>query len=83
MFVDRREPSTRIVFGLGTVAFEGRPDDIDCIVWGTSETGATIEVEPEVSLPYTVRLRVAGYGFDRLCVVVWRQGRKLGLDYAC
>ncbi|AWN42954.1 pilus assembly protein PilZ [Methylobacterium durans] len=83
MLIDRHGPFTRIVFGLGKVAFDGRPDDLDCVVWGTTDTGATIEVDPQIALPYTVRLRVEGYAFDRLCVVVWRQGRKLGLDYAC
>ncbi len=81
MFVERRRERRGNAFMTGTVALgDGRA--LDCLVWDLSGYGALIEVEPQCVLPEASRLTSAGLQLDRRFRVVWRSGRKAGIEFA-
>ncbi|MCC0807585.1 pilus assembly protein PilZ [Methylobacterium sp. W2] len=82
MTINRRSASRKGAFRIGALSFAGERSDIDCLVWDQSETGAQIEVELPDEVPDTFILVMTAYAKPRLCTVVWRRERKLGVAFS-
>ena len=66
---------------IGAVQIDGAPAPVECLVWDISDRGAMIEVE-SLDVPDTFTLSVGKYLRPRLCSVVRREGRRLGVTFA-
>ena len=82
MFVERRRRPRRNAFKLGSIIINEKLSPLDCLVWNANDHGAMIEVSPDVMLPETFRLIATSLFIDRACRVVWRNGRKVGVEFA-
>jgi hypothetical protein len=82
MFVERRRKPRRDAFKLGGIFVNDKSPPLDCLVWNANDQGAMIEVSPDTVLPVTFRLIVTSLFIDQACRVVWRNGRKVGVEFA-
>lgn len=60
---------------------ESLADALECLVWDVSETGAQVEVAADASVPDRFTLAITAYEPPRDCVVVRRDGRRLGVRF--
>ncbi len=67
------------ILGAGTILFRG--SRIDCAIVNISIGGANIEVDDEWGIPDSFHLLMAGEIGDRLCRVVWRNERRIGVTF--
>lgn len=81
MDANRRGARRTDAFRIGSISVGGNEPSIDCLVWDQSETGAQIEVETTEGIPEEFNLIVTAYARPRACRVVWRKGRKLGVNF--
>jgi hypothetical protein len=63
----------------GTIEFSG--SRIDCLVRNVSETGAAIEVHSPIWFPDRFVLAVASDASARLCHIVWRDEKRMGVAF--
>jgi hypothetical protein len=82
MFVERRRKPRRNAFKLGSIIINEKSLPLDCLVWNANDHGAMIEVSPDVMLPETFRLIATSLFIDQNCSVVWRNERKVGVEFA-
>jgi hypothetical protein len=68
-----------------SAAWIERVDDgtrIPCVVWDISEGGARLAAPRPAALPPAFKLRLTSDGdAGRLCRVVWRNDRQLGVEF--
>lgn len=81
MFIEHRRQARRGGFQIGSLFFHEHPQQAECLVWNLSDLGAMIEVETSTIIPSYFRLIATSLGINRGCKVVWRDGRKIGLEY--
>lgn len=60
---------------------ESSADVLECLVWDVSETGAQVEVAADAVVPDRFTLAITAYEPPRDCVVVRRDGRRLGVRF--
>jgi hypothetical protein len=66
----------------GLILFEEGRYFCACLVWDVAKSGAMIEVGPDAVIPSEFRLTSDKLFLDRMCKVIWRHGRKLGIRFA-
>ncbi|KAB1072945.1 pilus assembly protein PilZ [Methylobacterium planeticum] len=81
MFVERRAAVRRDALVFGRLFFHEAPQMHDCLVWTASELGALIEVEPGIDVPDRFHAVIPSLGIDRDAMIVWRDGRRIGVAY--
>jgi PilZ domain len=74
----RRAPRHR-VYKAGTIEFSGSA--IPCLVRNLSASGAAIEVNTPLWFPDSFSLEIAGDGTRRLCQIVWRSEKRIGVAF--
>jgi methyl-accepting chemotaxis protein len=77
---ERRKNPRRRVLKSGTISFD-RGESLDCVVRNISELGACLELESRVNIPADFTLIVKTAKMIRLCHVVWRAGRRIGVSF--
>jgi hypothetical protein len=81
MFVERRRSRRRDAFKMGGIFFSERLPPLDCLVWNVDDHGAMLEISPDAALPEVFRLIATSLFIDQGCNVVWRSGRKVGVEF--
>jgi hypothetical protein len=76
----RRPPARRRTYKAGTLIFS-RTGGATSLVRNLSQTGAMLEVESDVAIPDEFTLRIEADHFQRGCRVVWRQQKRLGVEF--
>jgi hypothetical protein len=77
---DRTDQLRKAPLKTGQV-YSGEPlKRCDCRVSKRHRWGVMIELTQDLILPEEVRL-ISALSIDRLCKVVWQEGRKVGLKY--
>jgi hypothetical protein len=74
----RTEPRNR-TFKAGTIEFHGGA--IDCTLRNVSLTGAVLDVASPLGIPEEFTLRVSADGSRRLCRIVWRREKRIGVAF--
>lgn len=74
----RVERRTRVLKS-GTISFEGGA--ISCIVRNISTTGALLEVESPLGIPYRFILLIPTDHFSRSCRRVWTAEHRVGIVF--
>jgi hypothetical protein len=67
------------VLKAGTIEFSG--GGISCTVRNLSATGAALEVDSPVGIPGEFNLVVDADHLNRLCHVVWRKEKRVGVVF--
>ncbi len=68
-----------LVASRGAVVIDPRWPALDCVVIDLSAGGACVHVEGQAPIPE--RVTFIHSGTRKSCRVVWRKGRRLGLQY--
>lgn len=76
---EHRIAPRRRILKAGTIEFGG--GCIDCTVRNLSETGAALEVVTPLYIPDRFTLFVRSDEFKRLCHVVWRKAKRIGVAF--
>jgi PilZ domain-containing protein len=78
-----RRRSLRRHFGYpGQMHFEEGLPPQACVIIDMSETGAQLEVPPDVAVPGEFVLLIGGNSHvQRLCKLVWRTGKRIGVEF--
>lgn len=76
---DKRKTSRHRVLKAGKILFDGAV--IDCTVRNISRTGAALEVERPVGIPYRFVLVIETDRVRRACHVIWRKERRIGVGF--
>jgi hypothetical protein len=79
MAEERRIVLRRRALKAGSIGFGGGA--IDCTVRNISDAGATLEVVSPLFIPDRFRLIIQSDGLDRLCHIVWRKERRMGIAF--
>ena len=79
--VEHRSSQRQKTFKGGSISFGAAPN-IDCLVRNLSATGACIEVNSSVGIPDAFNLFIKPERIRRVCKVVWREGGKIGVEFA-
>ena len=74
-----RAAPRRRVLKAGSIEFGGSA--IDCTVRNVSETGAALEVVTPLFIPDRFTLVVRSDQLKRLCCIVWRKERRIGVMF--
>ena len=75
----RKIPRRRVLKS-GTISFD-RGESLDCVVRNISELGACLELESGANIPDDFTLIIKTAKMIRLCHVVWRAGRRIGVSF--
>jgi PilZ domain len=75
----KRVASRRRTLKAGTIEFGG--GGIDCTVRNISDTGAALEVASPLFIPDRFTLYVLSDQFKRPCHIIWRQGKRIGVEF--
>lgn len=78
---NRRGSRRTDAFRIGSIAFGEPAVPLDCLVWDQSATGAQIELETIEGIPDRFTLIMNAYARPRLCQVVWRRERRIGVTF--
>jgi hypothetical protein len=65
----------------GFVVFDGGFSTIDCVVHYASNSGANLRFKNVEDVPLRFLLRVDDSSPSSQCVVIWRMGSLLGVEY--
>jgi hypothetical protein len=76
----RRPPQRHRTFKAGTLVFN-RAGGVSGIVRNLSQTGAMLELETVIGIPDDFTLLIASDHSMRQCRVVWRQPKRLGVEF--
>jgi hypothetical protein len=76
---DKRDNRRQRVLKAGTIEFNGA--GIDCVVRNISATGAALQVESQIGIPSSFHLIIAAEQFNKLCRVLWRKEKSLGVVF--
>ena len=68
------------VLKAGLIEFSG--GGISCTVRNLSDTGAALSVESQVGIPIEFKLVVISDQVSRMCRVVWRKEKRLGIRFS-
>ena len=76
---ERRTARRQRILKAGTISFGGGA--IDCTVRNLSDTGAALDVSSPVGIPAQFTLVVEADQSQRLCDVVWRKEKRIGVRF--
>jgi hypothetical protein len=76
---EHRIAPRRRVLKAGSISFGG--GTFDCTVRNISDTGAALEVVTPLFIPDKFTLIVPSDGISRLCRVMWRRERRIGVSF--
>ena len=76
---NQRSALRQRVLKAATIEFGGGV--IDCVVRNLSETGAALEVTSPIGIPEQFRLVQKSDATVRLCRVVWRKEKRIGVTF--
>ena len=65
----------------GFIVFNGGFSTIDCVIRYTSPSGANLEFENVEDVPRQFFLHIDDWTPSRQCVVIWRMGSVLGVEF--
>lgn len=82
MSIERRRHPRVDALKSGTLFFAEGIQCLDCLVWNVSTSGALVEVETTAEVPALGRLSSEWLFLDRAYSLVWRDGRKIGIEFA-
>ncbi len=68
-----------LVASRGAVVIDPRSPAVDCVVLDLSAGGACVHVSGQAAIPD--RITFIHSGTKKACRVVWRKGRRVGLQY--
>ena len=77
---ERRRVARQRTFKRGTIAFN-HDGGISCTIRNLSPVGACLEVESLLGIPTEFGLVIEKESVHYACRVVWRQNRRLGVDF--
>ena len=77
---EHRVAPRRRVLKAGSISVGGG-GAIDCTVRNISETGAALEVVTPLYIPDRFKLIIQSDGLNRLCHIVWRKERRIGIAF--
>lgn len=77
---ERRTLPRQRVLKTGTIAFGGAA--IDCTVRNLSVKGAALDVASPLGIPDSFTLLLAADQSRRLCRVIWRKEKRIGITFA-
>jgi hypothetical protein len=75
----KRVTSRRRTLKAGTIEFGG--GGIDCTVRNISDSGAALEVASPLFIPDRFTLYVPSDQLKRPCHIVWRQEKRIGVEF--
>ena len=78
--MEKRGSPRRRTFKGGSIS-SGAEAGIDCIIRNLSETGAAVELEGPATMPDNLILLIRPEIVRRNCRVVWRSGRRVGIQF--
>lgn len=81
MTEDRRGTSGGSPPKTGQLYFDELQERHSCLVCSADESGAVIEADLMSSYFRHLRLVSADLCIDKICIVTWRDGRKIGLEF--
>ena len=81
MDTERRRQRRDDAFKTGTLFFAEGRQCADCLVWNLSMFGAMLEVEDETEISNSGRFICERLYADRAYRMIWRDGRKLGIEF--
>lgn len=82
MDVERRRQPRRDALKTGTLFFAEGRQCADCLIWNLNMFGALIEVEPGAEINVTGRLSSDLLCVDRAYSMIWRDERKIGIEFS-
>lgn len=82
METERRRVPRGYALKTGTLFFAEGHQCSDCLIWNLNMFGALLEVEPGVAINVTGRLSSEPLSFDRVYNMIWRDGRKIGVEFS-
>lgn len=65
----------------GQIYFGNSGEHCSCLIWYRNPIEALIEVTSDAPFPQRLRLMSAALGVNRLCRVIWREGRKVRVRF--
>lgn len=65
----------------GTLFSAGGKQCLDCLIWSMSDCEALLEVDLDSEIAVTGRLICEAAYIDRPYGLLWRSGRKIGVDF--
>jgi hypothetical protein len=78
--VDSEAKARDRIFRFGTIKCGTGPSVVS-VVRNLSTTGATLELKRAFRVPNEFTLIVEGYLFGRTCRVVWRESKRVGVEF--
>ena len=79
MAEDRRTTPRRRVLKSATIEFDSRA--FNCAVRNLSDAGATLDVPTSFGIPHEFQLVIETGKAARLCRVIWRQEKRIGVSF--
>ena len=79
--LERRRHPRREILTLGRVIFNNPLSVINCIVRDISEGGASLELPQPLQTPDTFELVIQPNPKRRLCGVIWRSEKRIGIAF--
>ena len=79
--VDSGVKTQNRIFRFGTIKC-GSGSSVLSVVTNLSSTGATLEVKKAFRVPNEFTLIIEGYLFGRTCHVVWRESKRIGVEFS-
>ena len=81
MDADLRKSPRQNAFEIGVIQIDSCSNDIECLIWNVSKNGALIEPLSAEPVPDEFELFLNEQGPRRSCLVIWREGRKVGVTF--
>ena len=79
MTEEQRTVTRRRVLKTGTIEFGGSV--LPCVVRNLSSAGASLEIQSPLWFPDRFTLVVASDGLRRICHLVWRSEKRIGVSF--
>jgi hypothetical protein len=80
--IERRSAPRHETYKAARIAFGGTRPVTPCIVRNVSEGGACLTVERAIDVPDAFKLVFASAEPSRICYVMWRQQKRIGVAFA-
>jgi hypothetical protein len=81
-FTDQRRSPRRTASMGASISHPRNTEDLRCIVRNISPDGALLESPLAKDLPVSFWLRLEGETTPRFCIVAWRSGRQVGVEFS-
>jgi hypothetical protein len=78
---DRRQDKRHRAPATGTITSEDGSRVYSCTTDNVSESGALLQIATDALMPSIFKLNVPGEKLDRVCKIIWRIDRKIGVEF--